>query len=224
MTKKMDRSGIRYGRRVAITTVPMPGKTGTYWRVLCDCGTESVVLGASLPFTHSCGCYLIEKIKQVSVTHGHSVDGKLSPTYISWRSAKSRCSDPNQKAFKSYGGSGVSFCERWKNSFSLFLEDMGERPSGTTLDRIDNSLGYFPENCRWASKELQTENRANTIWLNFEGEKVTLASLARRFEIRGPSLRAAIKRGLTAEQAISSLVHHRQRVRQSSTTGRRPQD
>lgn len=94
--------------------------------------------------------------------HGHasSVNGKrtLSPTYQSWQHMVHRCTNPSNSAFHCYGGRGIGVCDRWR-TFENFLADMGERPPGLTLDRIDNSKGYEPGNCRWATKRAQSFNR-----------------------------------------------------------------
>lgn len=96
-------------------------------------------------------------------THGHTKGPagtkRLSPTYLSWLAMRSRCSNPKNEKYKLYGGRGIKVCERWMNSFDNFLADMGERPPGRTLDRVKSELGYFKNNCRWASKEEQSTNR-----------------------------------------------------------------
>lgn len=85
-----------------------------------------------------------------------------SPEYVSWNSMKDRCLNKNSSSWEYYGGKGITVCERWK-TFSLFLEDMGERKQGTSLDRIDGSKGYEPGNVRWATKSVQMKNR-NMDW------------------------------------------------------------
>jgi hypothetical protein len=90
-------------------------------------------------------------------THGHSAKGKQSPTYMSWAHMKHRCRAKTGKHYKDYVLRGITVCERW-NKFENFLEDMGERPEGCTLDRVDNDKGYFKNNCRWATRKEQFHN------------------------------------------------------------------
>ena len=95
---------------------------------------------------------------QRPLTHGHAARGRLSPTYHSWRNMRTRCRNLNYTGYKYWGGRGIKVCERW-DSFENFLADMGEKPEGLSIDRINNELGYDPFNCRWATPKEQAQNR-----------------------------------------------------------------
>jgi hypothetical protein len=127
----------------------------TRWVCLCVCGRKVIMGGSISSFKRkrSCGC-------KRNLVHGHSNRSRRgsSPEYQSWRAMRSRCSNPKDKSFNQYGGRGISFCPRW-DSFVLFLEDMGSRPIGTTLDRIDHSGNYELKNCRWSDSSTQAKNR-----------------------------------------------------------------
>lgn len=123
--------------------------------------------------------------------HGHRLKDYTSPTYTSWQSMISRCSDPGNKVY--FGR--VSVCERWSD-FTSFLEDMGERPKGTTIDRIDGTLGYEPGNCRWATSKQQAENRITTKRVMFFGELRLLSSLAKEYGIPTTTIYRRSNQGL----------------------------
>jgi hypothetical protein len=96
-----------------------------------------------------------------NLKHGHCPHGKPSPTYYSWMNMKIRCKYPSHECFHNYGGLDITYDPRWE-VFELFLADMGERPVGLTLDRNDNSRGYYKENCKWSTRAQQAQNSANT--------------------------------------------------------------
>jgi hypothetical protein len=134
----------------------------THWLCHCKCGrTKSFRMdvlrnGSAI----DCGCGLHERLSLACTEHGYTRNGKKNgnSTYVSWKCMKQRCDDPNKRNYRHYGGAGVKVCDRWRD-FSKFVEDMGERPEGKTIDRIDPYGDYEPNNCRWADWHTQNTNK-----------------------------------------------------------------
>ena len=123
----------------------------------CDCGTMSTVLYLNLisGISKSCGCLKIERIKQTKFKHGKN---QKDATYMSWCAMRRRCYGEKTEKYKIYGARGIAIDEKW-NDFENFLIDMGERPKGMTLDRIDVNGNYCKQNCRWADAKTQANNK-----------------------------------------------------------------
>jgi hypothetical protein len=169
----------------------------------CECGTEKrVVLGElRRGKTQSCGCLAAELTALRSTSHGASVGGRVTPEFRSWSAMKNRCLSPTSKDFAQYGGRGIAVCARWM-AFENFLADMGPRPKGTTLDRIDNAGNYEPGNVRWATPTTQTRNRRNARLVTARGETRSIVEWA---AVTGRSYNAiwlSLKNGATPEAAV----------------------
>jgi hypothetical protein len=194
MTKPLDLHGARFGR-IAVIGRDAPriyaGRSETMWRCRCDCGSEFSASTAILKKGHkrSCGCLSAESRKDRATKHG--LHG--TRTYVSWISMVNRCTNSKLAIYKRYGGRGITVCDRWRE-FENFLADMGERPEGMSLDRIDNNGNYDPGNCRWANDRQQSENRRSTRWIEHDGMRLSVSEWARRLGVNRATLIEALNK------------------------------
>ncbi len=172
-----------------------------YWRCICDCGNKTEVHQSNLVSgnTTSCGCKSSRlTLPKRNTTHGMS----KSATYSSWSAMKDRCYQESHKEYKRYGALGITVCRRWRNSFENFLQDMGERPPGHSLERLDGSKGYKPSNCVWATIYQQANNRRNNRIITNGKESMTLAQWSRKTGISAQTIWQRINRGWDIKRAL----------------------
>lgn len=185
--------GQRFGRLV-IQAEAVRRKSYRHWSCLCDCGKLCNVRETSLKSGHtqSCGCLGVERrlkaTTKANIKHGRS----KTRIYNVWASMLHRCRDPKNKRWSSYGGRGISVCDKWLR-FENFLADMGERPNGLTLDRIDVNGNYEPSNCRWATQLAQCNNTRFNVRIEHAGEIKTIAEWARSIGIQRGTLWSRLK-------------------------------
>lgn len=155
----------------------------------CDCGkyTITAVTKVNIGHTKSCGCLNIEATKKSNTTHGM----RRTSIYRVWSNMKDRCLRGKNRYYKDYGGRGIKVCDKWLK-FEGFFEDMGEKPEGLTLDRIDNDGDYSKENCRWATKNQQANNCRSNLFIEYLGEKKTIGQVAILTGIKYATLRKRI--------------------------------
>lgn len=167
------------GQRFGKLTVQSGFQDGSRYRLkcVCDCGNEcsprmdTVLAGNCI----SCGC-MVNAFNR----NGATVDGKKQTVeYSTWAGMRSRCNDPKDKAYHRYGGRGIKVCERW-NDFINFLSDMGEKPEGHSIERINNDLGYSPENCKWATHIEQSRNKRTSAYSEIQA-RIVLGMLSKGF-------------------------------------------
>lgn len=181
------------------------------WACQCVCGAlvEESSNKLQTGEKKSCGCRKTRVTTALNIArtkHGHAKTRAPSPTYRCWRSMITRCEDPAHRQFRHYGGRGIKVDPRWRNSFETFLQDMGERPEGRTLDRKDPNLDYSPDNCRWATDEEQASNRRSNVYLTFNGETLTVSAWARKLGCKVSALRMRLSKGWSVERTLTDPV------------------
>jgi len=184
------------------------------WRIQCVCGVEKVqpINSIRRGDSKSCGCQSTRLRVAKLVKHGKAG----TPEYKSFRAMHSRCQG---KGGSQYKNKGITVDERWKE-FDAFFADMGHRPQGTTLDRIDNNKGYGPDNCRWATSKEQQNNRSVNVRGMVCGESLTVAEAAQKYERHISGVRHRIRKGWTLEEAVLIPHHGSRPLPNNSTTSK----
>ena len=197
-----DLTGKQYGKWTVIAEDFDHPSQKTFWLCRCECGTESSVAGDKLTGNRSRSCRPCHQPQ-------HGMKG--APEYTCWKAMNQRCNNQNCKAFPRYGGNGITICARWK-SFENFYADMGPKPSAShSIDRIDGSLGYSPDNCRWATPKEQSQNRDFVRMITFRGETLCLTDWASKIGIDFKTLYSRLNYGWSIEKTLTtpanSYVH-----------------
>lgn len=197
MTKRINLIGQKFGR---LTVTKYVGKRK--WECRCDCGKNTTVRGDHLREGHtmSCGCYLNNRILETKTTHGMA----KSRLYRIWRNIKTRCENKSAKGYERYGGKGITVCPEWRESFEAFrdwAQANGYRDD-LTIDRIDNSGDYCPENCRWKTIKEQQNNRSNNKVITHNGETLSVAEWSRKTGISEGTIRSRINYGWEPERIL----------------------
>lgn len=213
--KVKDMHGKRYGRLTAIAFLGMNHRHHAMWKCECDCGTTMIAYGYALRHNHtkSCGCLSREFAKAMgdaNIRHGHCrrVE-RHSPEHKTWSGMIQRCCNPNHTEYHSYGGRGITICAEWVDSFETFLRDMGNRPAGCSLDRIDVDGGYNKSNCRWATQKEQCRNMRTNRMLTFNGESRCVAEWVEVTGIKRDAIVRRLAKGWSVEQTLTTPVRNR---------------
>lgn len=197
-----DKTGQKFGRLTVIGLSHTGARGVAFWECSCECGGSITVIGRNLGgATNSCGCIRKELNATYYVTHGLSG----TDTHRIWKGIVSRCTIPSATGYARYGAKGVSVCDRWSISYENFLSDMGERPSKDySVDRIDNTKGYSPENCRWATRLEQNRNTRSNRNITVDGITKCNSEWAESIGVHESLIRQRMARGWSAEDAVKT--------------------
>jgi len=219
MSKLIINPGDRFGRLTIIREVETI-KWSRRFECLCDCGKITITRLHSLRLglTQSCGCLNREISRKTTteknLTHGlsKSITKRDQKIYSVWARMRGRCLSPKNKDFKYYGARGITICSQWMNymEFYIWANSSGYN-EGLTLERVDNNKGYSPENCIWATRSVQAANRRITKYFEYDGERLPMTQIAKKYNIPLSTFRYRIKMGWLIKKALTepSCNHHK---------------
>ena len=184
----------------------------------CSCGKETVAHEGHVATGHtrSCGCLDVDTVIARSLTHGSARRGKITRTYLTWCDMKKRCLNPEATGYPNYGGRGIIICDRWLNSFENFLEDMGEKPPGSMIERKNNDGPYTEDNCRWATRREQNNNRRNNRWFEHDGKRMTIAQWEQFMGWKRGGILNRLRQGWSFTKAICTPIRAHKEYQYSS--------
>ena len=201
-----DKTGKRYGRLTVLSYIDSSfdsngKKRPAKWLCQCDCGNTIQSKAGNLTSgnTTSCGCLGDECRQTNTKTHGM----RKHPLYAVYRTMRDRCTNKSNSSYSRYGGRGITVCDRWKECFENFYEDMGHSwVQGLTLERLDNNLGYSLENCKWASRKEQARNRNSNRIINTAHGRMTVAEASEKYNIKQRTISMRIAYGWKEEDLL----------------------
>lgn len=204
---KQNLAGRRYGRWTVVRFHDTgPGNNDRWW-CRCDCGTEKPVGASNLRSgdSRSCGCRKREVTIRRSTKHGDAKAGREAHLYRIWQHMRRRCTTPTNQNYARYGGRGITICAEWDDyeSFRDWAKANGYKPN-LTLDRIDNDGPYSPDNCRWADRRVQAQNRSTVRLVTYQGKEQTLPEWAEEYGLTANALRNRLRHGWSMKRALAT--------------------
>lgn len=201
--KTRDLAGQKFNRWTVISFSHIKNRKA-YWFCRCDCGEERIIMGSSITTggSQSCGCARVDFVTDKNTTHGLS----KHILYSVWQDLHARCKGYNPDDIPCYVNKGIIVCDRWNGpeGFVNFLEDMGERPEGTQIDRIDNSKGYSPDNCRWVTCKENQRNRGTNRNITFNGKTQCMSAWADDTGLSKGVIKSRLDKGWSEERALTT--------------------
>jgi hypothetical protein len=201
--KLIDMTGQRHGHVTVLRHVGLDKANRALWECRCDCGKLCTLSRAELaPDKHrSCGCQRWHGNRKAT---GHS----HTTTYRVWLNMVARCYHTHHEAYARYGERGITICDEWRNDYLNFLGDMGDKPQGMQLERVDNNGPYTKANCKWATPKEQSQNRRSNLMLTINGETLCATEWARRAGFKTAVVMDRVRRGWPAERLLEPLKYN----------------
>lgn len=198
-----DLTGQIFGYLTVVSYFGTHDKRGNFWNCRCICGKEVRLATGSLTARRGkvgCGCQWMPP----NTTH----DMSKTKIYRRYLTMKTRCYNPKASQYQDYGGRGIRVCDRWKNSFEAFYEDMYKTfQDGMTLERIDLNGDYEPSNVKWATKDEQARNKRNNIWLEKDGRRMVVTDWARELGTYKEFILRRLKKGIPFSEIHDLLIN-----------------
>lgn len=207
-TRFVNLAGETFGKITIISYEGKDHKGNTYWNCVCSCGNKMTIRGECVKSGRTVSCGKGKCSPKHKEPENRKATGKTSPhnyTYRSWNSMMKRCYSRNSNRFHSHGGRGIVVCDRW-HTFSNFVEDMGERPQGLSIDRINNNGNYEPGNCRWATPKEQARNTRRSIMIEYDGQTKSLPEWCEILGLNYKSILARVENGWNHKEALTTPV------------------
>lgn len=210
---RLDLTGQVFSRLTAVSQAERNRHNQTTWLCKCECGREVVVSTHKLRSGHttSCGCFQRQRAAEANLKHGLMQRGNRHELIDVYTNILDRCYNEKSEYYADYGGRGITVCDGWrfgvqgKTGFQCFVEDVGERPKGLTIDRRDNHGNYEPSNVRWASRKEQARNRRSSLLVVLDGHLVSVAEFSERTGINYGTVIGRVRRGWDPSQLAAPL-------------------
>lgn len=200
MPRLIDLTSQTFYRLTVIRRIVDNTKKHAVWLCKCECGNHTIVQSDNLRSGHtkSCGCLNKENIHK----HGYT----NTNIHNIWKEMIQRCTNPNHKSYKNYGDRGIKICDRWLQSngkgFINFLKDIGKRPAGMTLDRIDNNGNYCKENCRWTTRQQQNTNYRRNRMITINNQTKCITEWCNIFKLNRQTVYQRLRRGWSIKKTF----------------------
>lgn len=211
-----DWIGKKFGRLTVLDAIRERSESGNsrwMWRCKCECGKESIITPNSIVYgnTRSCGCLARERFVEFNKSRSHKYNTtEYKKLWWKYYAIRNRCYNENSSRYKDYGGRGIKVYSEWNDNFDNFVEWALSNgyEEGLTIERVDVNGDYCPENCKFITLEEQANNKRNTVWVEYRGERLSLATLCKNYGLNYHSVHFRLyHRGMSVEEAVETPMH-----------------